>query len=474
MGNTYSNTAIFSKDFDEVINFIQGPDCPRSNDSSEYLYASTSIEGWTLIFASDDDPEFNYILAQAISERLQVPALYSSVYASDQLEMWFFDRGKEVYALQTQHGEVAEKGDKTELKNIFNCDIRPFEQLGKTCQNFSFVEDIHIKLLVDSKLPAPLGNFCFRDLEEVDVAEDEELFDSSSSVSYFKLYFHSDLPPDSDEVNEEETPQSNASVESAKNEAERLLGTLNEERIDRFPKALKTLIIEPAAKIIGTGAAIRLTEWLVKKYPDDEFAQLLLVRFEYSRRNYNRAEEHAATLLAIDPHFAEALHYLARIYLATDRKEKAFKYFEKTGAASFYSYDTRFQCCLERAEFHCGEEDYRKSQVLVENVLQLPPPFLGKKQLLWRAYYLLGYCSSWMGDFDKGVENFEKAIEIRPMNWEAYQGMALIFLTLEQYEQVMSILENFPGKLTEVQKKVYENIHNKAQGGSVGQESVQT
>ncbi len=154
-------------------------------------------------------------------------------------------------------------------------------------------------------------------------------------------------------------------------------------------------------------------------------------------RKFNRREaaEHYEKAVELDPTFAQAWSSLGWQYIQLENtkgrndayakaKDYSYKFTEK---ARLY-FDARYAQVVEGDR----EKQFRILTLLAEKYPEEKWPF-----------YHLGFYHSWLGEDEKAVEEYEKALELDPDMGSALNELGFVYLRLGEYEKAVSSLKKY-------------------------------
>jgi len=154
-------------------------------------------------------------------------------------------------------------------------------------------------------------------------------------------------------------------------------------------------------------------------------------------RKFNRREaaEHYEKAVELDPTFAQAWSSLGWQYIQlgntkgrNDAYAKAKDYSYKFTEKSRLYFDARYAFVVE------GDRE-KQSRILTLLAEKYP-------EEKW-PFYQLGFYHSWLGEDEKAVEEYEKALELDPDMGSALNELGFVYLRLGEYEKAVSSLKKY-------------------------------
>ena len=131
----------------------------------------------------------------------------------------------------------------------------------------------------------------------------------------------------------------------------------------------------------------------------------------YKAKDYGRALRYGRAAEEIDPDISEIQELLGDIYESQSDHEQAIASYKR--ALEIDSDNLDVMTSLAVAYLRSNRNEPAKE--LLGSVVQRQPAN-------GTAYQYLGYCNLRLGDIDKSIESYDRAIEIDSRDWESYRG----------------------------------------------------
>ena len=186
-------------------------------------------------------------------------------------------------------------------------------------------------------------------------------------------------------------------------------------------------------------SGIRILQEIIQKYPKEKTAHLWLVVWHYGADQYDQAIDESLKVLSLDPENGLAHNILGYSYLYLGIYDRSVEYFQKY--VSLYPGDANPVDSLAEAFFRMGRLDdaiaKHKEALAIKPDFDFPPGELAvlyalkeepRTALEWidkriaqapsvssksSGYTFKGFYQCWLGAFKNGLENLDKAQEIR-------------------------------------------------------------
>ena len=130
-----------------------------------------------------------------------------------------------------------------------------------------------------------------------------------------------------------------------------------------------------------------------------------------------RALAHAKTARKMDERSREVLLVLGRIYEAQKDYPPAIQAYRHLLAA--HPADAEAMLALSSA--YVKDEQYGQAEEVLDALVQLQPG-------LATPYRHLGYCLVNMGDADRAIRAYQKAVELDDQDWQAHRGLGVAYM----------------------------------------------
>ncbi len=183
---------------------------------------------------------------------------------------------------------------------------------------------------------------------------------------------------------------------------------------------------------------LRILNEIVKKYPQEKRAHLLLGNYFFSRRMFSEAIKEYDKVLELDPNYGMAINQLAYAYMSMENYEKAEEYIKRYAAAfpkeanpldslaELYlkmgkldeaiakykeALDVKpdfFQSCSSISYIQALKENYPEAMKWIEQyIAKAPSPGLKASGYVWKAFYYF-----WLGSLNKSLREIDTATEM--------------------------------------------------------------